>query len=367
MTHARARTTRTRRTSHTAGLAAVLLVASGCSLVGGSGSSSGGGDGRASDRVVLLTHDSFSLPDELVDAFEADTGLDLVIRAVGDGGTLTNRLVLSKDEPEGDVVYGIDNTFASRALDAGVLAPYADAPLPSGSEDLRLDGDGRDRLAPVDVSDVCVNVDDAWFTERDRTPPRTLDDLRDPAYRDLFVTPAATTSSPGLAFLLTTIAAYGEDGWQDYWRDLVANGATITADWEGAYQTDFTAGGGSGSRPVVLSYDSSPAFTVSEDGSTSTTSALLDTCFQQVEYTGVLTGADNSAGARQVVDWLLSDAVQAALPESMYVFPAADDVALPETWAKHAVRPEKPWSVDPARIEADRETWLREWTDVTSG
>ena len=72
----------------------------------------------------------------------------------------------------------------------------------------------------------------------------------------------------------------------------------------------------------MLSYDSSPAFTV--DGGRSTTAALLDTCFRQVEYAGVLAGAANPEGAEALVDWLLTDEVQAALPRAMYVFPVSD-------------------------------------------
>ena len=208
-----------------------------------------------------------------------------------------------------------------------------------------------------------MNVDDTWFAEHDLAPPTTLDDLADPAYEDLFVTPGATTSSPGMAFLLSTIAAYG-DGWPDYWADLLDNGAKLTEGWSDAYQVDFTQGGGKGDRPIVLSYDSSPAFTVS-DG-VSTTSALLDTCFRQVEYAGVLEGAENPDGAEALVDFLLSPEVQAALPDSMYVFPVDPAVELPKEWAEFAVQPESPYDVDPASITENRDAWLREWSDITS-
>ena len=57
-------------------------------------------------------------------------------------------------------------------------------------------------LAPVDNGNVCVNVDTTWFAEHDLEPPATLEDLTDPAYEGLFVTPSALSSSPGLAFLL---------------------------------------------------------------------------------------------------------------------------------------------------------------------
>ena len=349
-------------------LPALALVATGCSTLGNdSGNDRGddGGDGGApaSDRVVLVTHESFQLPKRLVRQFEEESGYQLDVRASGDAGVLTNKLVLTRDDPLGDVAFGVDNTFASRALEEGVFAPYQ-ADLPDGAEEYALPGDDDHALTPVDNGSVCVNVDDTWFADHDLAPPASFDDLLDPAYRDLFVTPGAATSSPGMAFLLATIAAYGEDGWQDWWAGLMDNGARLTDGWSDAYQVDFTQGGGKGDRPIVLSYDSSPAFTVT-DGRT-TTSALLDTCFRQVEYAGVLAGAENPDGAEAVVDFLLSPQVQAALPDSMYVFPVDPTVDLPTAWAEFAQQPTDPWEVDPAAIDAHRDEWLRDWSDVTS-
>ena len=334
-----------------------IVLVTGCSTIG-----EDGGDQPASDRVVLVTHESFVLPKPLIKQFEQDSGYDLVVRGTGDAGVLTNKLVLTKDDPLGDVSFGVDNTFASRALDEGVFAPY-DAQLPDGADRYRLPGDDDHALTPIDNASVCVNVDDTWFAAHHLAPPTSLDDLVDPRYQDLFVTPGAATSSPGMAFLLTTIAAYG-DGWQDWWSKLMDNGAKLVDGWSQAYQVDFTQGGGKGDRPIVLSYDSSPAFTVS--GGKSTTSALLDTCFRQVEYAGVLAGAENPDGAEALVDFLLTPQVQAALPDSMYVFPVDSSAELPAQWARFAVQPTDPYAVDPADISEHRDEWLREWSDITS-
>ena len=343
----------------------LALAATGCSTMGDSGgTASSAPDGGDASRVVLLTHDSFALPKPLIRRFERESGADLVVRASGDGGQLTNKLVLTKDDPTGDVAFGVDNTFASRALDEGVFAPYG-APLPAGAAAYVLLGDDEHRLTPVDNGNVCVNVDTSWFDDHHVAPPRTLDDLTEPAYRDLFVLPGAATSSTGMAFLLATVAEYGAR-WPDYWTRLMHNGAKLTAGWSDAYEVDFTRGGGGGARPIVLSYDSSPAFTVARGATTSTTRALLDTCFRQVEYAGVLAGAANEQGARELVDFLLTPAVQRALPESMYVFPVAAHTRLPGDWASYAEQPSDPYSVDPARVAAHRDEWLREWSDVTS-
>ena len=338
----------------------VLLVLTSCSLVGNDDDKAD--DDASGTEVVLVTHESFVMSDELIEQFEEESGYDLTIKASGDAGALTNKLVLTKDSPTGDAVFGIDNTFGSRAIDEGVLDAY-DAELPAGAGEYLLEGDDDRALTPVDTGNVCVNVDDTYFAEG-VPPPATLEDLTDPVYQDLFVTPGATTSSPGLAFLLATIAEYGDD-WPDYWTRLLDNGAKLTEGWTDAYQVDFTQGGGGGDRPIVLSYDSSPAFTVDSQGGT-TTSALLDTCFRQVEYAGVLAGADNPEGARALVDFMLGEDFQAALPEAMYVFPVDGDVTLPTDWARFAVQPEDPYTVDPAEVAANRDDWLTEWSDLTS-
>jgi thiamine transport system substrate-binding protein len=349
-------------------LAAVVVVSAGCSVLGedeardrasSGGAGSSGSDGPCGE-VVLVTHDSFNLPKRLVRGFEQETGCRLVHSPAGDGGELTSKLTITKGDPIGDVAFGVDNTFAGAALDAGVFAPYA-AELPAGAEKYLLPGDDEGVLTPVDNASVCVNVDTAWFEEHDLEPPATLDDLTDPSYRGLFVTPAATTSTPGMAFLLATVGAYGDE-WASYWEDLMANDAKVVKGWEDAYYVDFSFSGGD--RPIVLSYDTSPAYTVK--GGRSTTAALLDTCFRQVEYAGVLEGAANPEGAEQVVDFLLSPEVQAALPTTMYVFPVDSSAALPDDWARFAKQPTDPVEVAPEEIAEHRRDWVAEWTDITS-
>jgi thiamine transport system substrate-binding protein len=346
-------------------MAAVSLV--GCSLVGGGGDgstatepSSSSGAEQGGGTVVLATHESFHLPKRLVRAFEAETGYDLEVRAAGDAGTLATKLSLTADNPIADAAFGIDNTFASRPLGEGAFAEVTTAATPPAEYALP---EGGDRLVPIDSANVCVNVDTAWFEREGIEPPQTLEDLADDRYRDLFVTPGASTSSPGMAFFLATVAAFG-DSWPDYWTELLDNGTKVVDGWEDAYYGDFTAGSDNGTRPIVVSYDSSPAFTVS--GGRTTTAALLDTCFRQVEYAGVLAGAQNVKGAEAFVDFLLSPEVQRALPDAMYVFPVRSGTPLPSAWARYAVQPTHPLTVSPAEISAHRDQWLRQWSDLVS-
>jgi thiamine transport system substrate-binding protein len=315
---------------------------------------------------VVATHDSWAMSKDVLKEFTAKTGYTAKIEPNGDAGQLTNKLVLTKGSPIADMTYGIDNTFASRAVDEGVLADYAPKDLPASVKDYALE-DPREaaQLTPVDFGDVCVNVDDTWFAKHHLAPPASLDDLTRPAYKDLFVTPGASSSSPGLAFLLATVAKYG-DAWPAYWKKLMANGTKITAGWSDAYEVDFTAGGGGGDRPVVLSYASTPPFTIPQGGSKPTTSALLDTCFRQVEYAGVLKGAKNPKGAQAFIDFMEQKSFQEALPDNMYVFPVDRQATLPAAWAKYAAVAPTPYTVPPAEIAKNRDTWLREWSDVTT-
>lgn len=347
-----------------AALAVGALALAGCSATQSEPSPTGTGTSTPGGTVVLVTHDSFALPDDLISQFESDTGLTLDVRTQGDAGSLVNQLVLTKDAPIGDVVFGVDNTFASRAIDAGVLAPYRPT-LPAGAAQYQV-GDSGD-LTPIDTGDVCVNADVAWFTEHKLPVPQSLEDLTNPEYQDLLVVENPATSSPGLAFLLATIGAFGSDGWQGYWQALKDNGVDVAASWSDAYYVDFSGPSSTGKRPLVVSYSSSPPYEVPDGAETAPTTALLDTCFRQVEYAGVLAGAKNPDGAKKVVDWLLSPAVQAAIPESMYVYPVDSSVELPESWVTYAPMATQTFVVDPPEIAKNRDAWIKAWTDLVVG
>lgn len=329
-----------------------LLVAtlSGCSLIGSSDD--------AEREVVLVTHDSFAVREELLDRFTSDTGITIDVRKVGDAGELTNKLVLTKDSPIGDVVYGVDTTFAGRALEADVLAEYRSPE--SGEGPQRYAVDDTNRLTAVDVGDVCLNIDPAALTAKGVPEPAGYEALTDPRYRDLLVVQDPATSSPGLAFLLGTIAHFGEHGWQDYWTALRANGMKVASGWEEAYTQDFSGSSGKGPRPIVVSYASSPAAEVAEDG-TPRTKAVLSTCFRQVEYAGVLAGAPHADDAKLVLDFLLSQRFQAEVADQMYVYPARAGVELPAGWQRAAPLPEQAYTLPAEQVAANRERWIDEW------
>lgn len=314
-------------------------------------------------KLTVVTHDSFNLDEALIEKFKTDSGLDVTFVAPGDAGTLTNQLVLTKDSPLGDVVFGIDNTFAGRALDQGVVAPYEATGIPAADREA-LKADDSFRLTPIDFGDVCLNADTNWFTANGKPVPATLDDLVKPEYKDLLVVSNPASSSPGLAFLTATVGAKG-DGWVDYWTQLKDNGVLVAKDWTEAYSVQFSGSAGKGPRPLVLSYSTSPAFEV-VDG-VAPTEGLPNTCFRQVEYAGVIEGAANPDGAQQFIEFLLSPEVQANIPGEMYMYPAVRSTELPAEWVEFAPLSDNPFTVPASEIAANRDSWIRTWTDTVIG
>jgi thiamine transport system substrate-binding protein len=331
------------------------LTLAGCSLGGGS-------DGDGERKVVLVTHDSFAMSEDVLAAFTKQSGITIDVRKIGDAGALTNQLVLTKDSPIGDVAYGVDTTFASRVLDEDVFTPYeVDAPGPA---DYALDD--TNQLTAVDRGDVCLNIDPAALAAKGVPEPATYADLAKPEYKDLLVVEDPATSSPGLAFLLGTIAEFDVTGWQDYWKSLKANGVQVVSGWEEAYTQEFSGSSGKGPRPIVVSYASSPSAELDDQGNPRT-KAVLGTCYRQVEYAGVLANAQHADDAKKVMDFLLSEEFQSQVPEQMYVYPVRGGVKLPEAWLRAAPLPEESAKLPSRDIQQNRERWISEWRGILEG
>jgi thiamine transport system substrate-binding protein len=320
--------------------------------------------------ITLVAHDSFNVSEEVLAAFEAESGITLEILRAGDAGQVVNQAVLSAGNPLGDVLYGIDNTFLSRAFDADVFLPYESPLLENVDESFLLDDEFR--VTPIDYGDVCINYDIAYFEENELALPESLADLTLPEYRGLLVVENPATSSPGLAFLMATIAEFGEPSddneysYLDYWADLVANDTLIAEDWSTAYYTNFSQGGEDGSYPLVVSYASSPPFTYYEESDMVMTASIVapNTCFRQIEFAGILRGTEHEAEAQQVIDFLLSVEFQEDVPFQMYVFPVNEEAELPELFVEYAQIPEEPAVLDSALIEEKRDEWIQAWLEV---
>jgi thiamine transport system substrate-binding protein len=308
-------------------------------------SSPGDGERDATpDEVVLVSYDAFTPAEGAFDEFTRTTGARVRVVTGGDSGTVVSRAILTAGTPEGDVLWGVDDTTLARAERARLF----------------------ERVADVDTGDVCVNVDDDWYARRGLAAPSDFDDLFEPAWRGHLVVQNPVTSAPGTAFLLATIARYG-DGWRERWADLVDNDVLVVNDWSAAYTIEFSGSSGAGSRPLVVSYGSSPpaevvfaAEPVDEPG----TSVMEDTCLRITERAGVLRGTRNPRLADALLDHLLSRTFQETMPLSLFVFPIDPSTPLPDVFRRFAARPVSPLRLDAAVIDANLEAWLAEWRGI---
>ena len=310
------------------------------------------------DTVTLLAHSSFAISESTLEAFTAETGIAVEILDGGDAGAMLAQAILTKDNPIADVIFGVDNTFLSRAVDEEITVPYEAPALDQLQEFTRLDRSNR--FTPIDYGDVCLQYDRAQLADVD---PASL--FLNPFFGRDLVVPDPSTSSPGLAFLLATIAAF-PDGWQEWWATQRDEGVLVVAGWEEAYYGEFS-GASDGNRPIVVSYGSSPAAEVAfaaEPIDEPGTGIVKESCFRQVEFAGILAGTDARDEAEQLVDFMLSKTFQEDIPLNMFVWPALTDAVLPEVFLDHAVKAENPHSLSPDVIAANREQWINEWTDI---
>ncbi|WP_405805778.1 thiamine ABC transporter substrate-binding protein [Streptomyces sp. NBC_00210] len=331
--------------------------------------------GSASDRpkqktVTLVSHDSFVASASVLKQFTKETGYTVKVLKSGDAGAALNKEILTKGSPQGDVFFGVDNTLLSRALDNGLFTPYEAKGLAQVPDEVQLDKD-KHRVTPVDTGDICVNYDKKYFADKKLAPPQSFDDLIKPEYKNLLVTENVATSSPGLGFLLGSVGKYGEDGWQDYWKKLKANGVKVVDGWEQAYNEEFSGSAGGkkakADRPLVVSYASSPPAEVlfaKPQPAQAPTGVSTGTCFRQTEFAGLLKGAKNEEGGKALLDFLISKQFQEDMPLNMFVNPVVKGAKVPELFTKFGAVVDKPETVAPDKIAKNREQWVQSWSSL---
>ena len=344
-----------------------LLFSAFCLLLSACTSQSTPTQSTEPQTLTIMTHDSFSVSEDVVKAFEEANNARVTFLQSGDAGAVLNKAILTKEAPLADVLFGVDNTFLSRAVEAEIFESYASPELANISDAFKLDSSNS--ALPVDYGDVCINYDKNYFTDNSLAVPQSLEDLIKPEYANLLVVENPATSSTGLAFLLATVAHFGEDGYLTYWSDLKANGVVIVDGWETAYYTNFSASSGKGPQPMVVSYGTSPAAEVifaDPPIDDAPTASILgtDTCFRQIEFVGILKGTQHLALAEKFVDFMLGKQFQEDMPLQMFVYPVIPDAMLPDAFVKYAQAPEQIATLAPDVIAANRDAWIQAWTDV---
>ena len=316
--------------------------------------------------ITVMTHDSFSVSEGVVKSFEEANNAKVVFLQSGDAGAALNKAILTKDAPLADVLFGVDNTFLSRALEGDIFEGYESPALSSLPDEFKLDESNR--ALPVDYGDVCINYDKAYFADKDLAVPQSLEGLTKPEYEGLLVVENPATSSTGLAFMLATVAHFG-DSFTEYWQALKDNGVVVVDGWETAYYTNFSASSGRGPQPMVVSYGTSPAVEVvyaekPMDDAPTASILVPDTCFRQIEFVGILKGTKNRLLAEKFVDFMLSKQFQEDVPLQMFVYPVHPDAVLPDEFTKYAQAPEQAAALAPDVIAEKRDGWIQAWTDV---
>jgi thiamine transport system substrate-binding protein len=323
--------------------------------------------GKEPTSLVVMTHDSFAISEATIAAFEEENNIDVVFLPSGDTGSTLNRAILVKEAPIADILYGIDNTFLSRAIDEDLFDAYITSLINEIPDVFKLDG--QNQVVPIDYGDVCINYDKQFFRENNLDIPSSLDDLTDPKYANLLVVENPATSSPGLAFMLATIAEYGENGYLDFWKELKENDVVVVNDWSTAYYTNFSGSVGQGAQPMVVSYGTSPAAEVifaEKELSESPTASLVgrNMCFRQIEFAGILKGSKNRALAEKFIDFMLSIKFQEDIPLNMFVFPVNQNAHIPQEFLDHIQVPDHPAVVDTDEISKNREVWIEAWREL---
>ncbi|MEX2229688.1 MAG: thiamine ABC transporter substrate-binding protein [Dehalococcoidia bacterium] len=308
-------------------------------------------------EILLMTHDSFDAKEDVLAEFERAYNAKVTIVKAGDANQLVNRALLSAGNPEADVLFGVDNLTFARVRDGGVFADHVSPRRAAIPQDIRDQFGDSTLVTPIDYGFVDLNFDRAQGE-----PPATLEELTQPAWKAKLVVEDPATSSPGLQFLATTVAHFGEGGWQQFWRDLRANDVLVVDGWNTAYYTHFSLNGGD--RPLVVSYTTSPAAEVffGELEEPPTVNVIPGgTLFRQVEAAGVLAGTKQPELAQLLVDFLAGELFQAQIPETMFVYPVIPGLPLPEWWKWAEV------DVEPATLEVDAaeiDRWIAEWTEI---
>lgn len=315
-------------------------------------------------ELVVYTYDSFVAWGPALaikEAFEkAHPGVTLVWIATRDSSEMLARVIaeLELGLPTADVFVGLADVEVPRALARNVFRPLAPerlAHLADVPADLRIGDDAF--VVPFDYGYITLVYDVRALPAE--LVPRTLDDLLRPELKGKIVLQDPRTSSPGLSFLLWTIAHYGED-WPAFWEKLLANVLTVTRGWIESY--DMLE-----AREALLgvSYSTDEAFTQIVYGELRRRVLTPDgEAFRQVEYMGIVRTTQKAELAHALLDLILSPEIQELIPTSQWMFPANATARVPEAFAKYAVIPAHPVSLDLDTVAANLTAWLRTWEEI---
>ncbi len=307
---------------------------------------------NVSENLVIYAYDSFISEwgpgPKVFPLFEEKTGIKTEIVSPGDAGQVLSRLILEKEKPEADIVIGIDNNMAEKAISAGILEKYTSGALSKIDDKLVFDKSGH--ITPYDYGFFSIIYD----SEKISVPPSSLDDLLDKSYSKSIILMDPRTSGPGLGFLLWTVKAYGDD-FIEYWKKLSPNILTITEGWDSGYGLFVN-----GEAPMVLSYTTSPAYHLEYENSEKYKAAVFKNGnYMHIEGAAIVKGSKKRKEAEKFIDFILSDDFQKELPLTNWMFPVRD-IPLPDSY-RVALKPETYLLFDSGKAAENIDSWIKEW------
>ncbi|EMA40576.1 thiamine ABC transporter substrate-binding protein [Halococcus hamelinensis] len=221
-----------------------------------------------------------------------------------------------------------------------------------------LDVDPRGRAIPYDTGYITLVYDGTKVDE-----PRSFDALTKPRYANELITENAQQSDPGRAFLLWTVLAKGEDGYLDYWRDLLDNGVRVLADWEPAYQA-FT----DGEAPMVVSYSTDQVYYHDSKAQLRRHQVgFLDgQGYANPEAMAAFADAENPDLAREFMSFVLTDRAQSEIAVRNVQFPAVKGVSPGREFEKYAKEPPNPVTMSYDDLAGSVGGWVEDWSRLVA-
>lgn len=301
--------------------------------------------------LTVYTYESMGwIEDSVIPEFENMYGVDVKVIKLGDGGNVLSRIKLENKNPKADVVIGLDQSLTVDAVKNDLLIPYKPINA-SNIENQNIIFNQDFSVTPYDYGAIAIIYD----PERLNTTPKTFEDLTKMDKSLIIQDPRS--SSTGQAFLLWTIAAYGDD-WKDFWKDLKSAILTVTTGWTDSF-SKFEAG----EAPMMVSYATDGAYSYEYYKSTKYKALIPEEGgYVQIEGAGIVKGTKNEELAKRFIEFLLMDEFQREVPLNQWMFPVTN-VELPESY-EYSLKPEKILTIESEEIADNLDKWLNEWEEI---
>ena len=306
------------------------------------------GEGTAGNWLKSAFEDQY--PKTTVEFVTPENGVNQYIQRAKQGAPI-----------DADVYVGLntsDLVRVSQELDETLFPTIADSldRADTAKEELRVDPDGR--AIPYDTGYISL-----VYNEDEVDEPQTFESLLESRYEGDLIAQNAQQSDPGQAFLLWSIITQGEDGYLNYWEQLLDNGVKVLSDWEPAYQAYMD-----GEAPMVVSYSTDQVFYHGPDVNMAKHQIgfLNDQGYANPETMALFADSENADLGRQFMNFVLTERAQAKIAVKNVQFPAVEGVTPGESFAKYAKEPPEPVTFSYDELAGSVGTWVSEWARLVA-